>query len=358
MSDPCPLLWKPDLTPKGAAAVPWLWRGYLARGSMTLLTGQWKAGKTTLLSVLLARLGAGGMLAGQSVAPGRAVIVSEEAPELWGQRGELLDFGQHVCWLCRPFASKPTVAEWEGLIDRLLCLRAEHGLTLAVIDPLAAFLPGRDENSAAAVLSALLPLRRLTAAGMAVQLMHHPRKSGGPDGVLSRGSGVPSSLFGPAFILQDASSGVLGSHADILIEMSYPPDSSPEERRRRLRAFSRFSETPPDHVIELNAAGTDYLSHGSAAKELLARNWPGLQTVLTMTRRKLTRPEILEAWPPEQERPSSQTLWRWLERAVSDGRMKRDGHGTSDDPYRYWLPGQIEVWIRDPLGLLNDPQPT
>ncbi len=309
----------------------------IRRGAMTLLTGQWKGGKTTLLSVLLSRLGAGGTLAGLPVVPGRAVVVSEEPRELWGQRGQLLDFGQHVCWLCRPFANKPTAAEWEGLIDRLLRLGAEHGLTLAVIDPLAAFLPGRDENSAAAVLSALLPLRRLTAAGMVVLLMHHPRKSGGPDGVLSRGSGA------------------LGGHADILIEMSCAADSSPEDRRRRLRAFSRFPETLPNHVIELNATGTDYVSHGSAEKEFLARNWPGLQTVLTVTRRKLTRPEILEAWPAEQERPSSQTLWRWLERAVSDGRVKRDGRGTSDDPYRYWLPGQMEVWFRDPLGLLNDP---
>jgi hypothetical protein len=50
----------------------WLWHGYLAAGNVTLLVGQWKAGKTTLLSVLLARLGAGGTLAGRAVRPGRA----------------------------------------------------------------------------------------------------------------------------------------------------------------------------------------------------------------------------------------------------------------------------------------------
>ena len=37
----------------------WLWNGYIARGSLTLLTSQWKAGKTTLLSGLLQRLGDG-----------------------------------------------------------------------------------------------------------------------------------------------------------------------------------------------------------------------------------------------------------------------------------------------------------
>jgi hypothetical protein len=33
---------------------PWLLQGLLAPGGVTLLTGMWKAGKTTLLSVLLA----------------------------------------------------------------------------------------------------------------------------------------------------------------------------------------------------------------------------------------------------------------------------------------------------------------
>jgi hypothetical protein len=43
----------------------WLWLGFVARGGVTLLTSQWKAGKTTLLSLLLARLKPGGSLAGQ-----------------------------------------------------------------------------------------------------------------------------------------------------------------------------------------------------------------------------------------------------------------------------------------------------
>jgi AAA domain-containing protein len=34
----------------------WLWPGYLGAGRVTLLTSQWKSGKTTLVSLLLARL--------------------------------------------------------------------------------------------------------------------------------------------------------------------------------------------------------------------------------------------------------------------------------------------------------------
>ena len=42
----------------------WLWHGFLARANLTLLTGMWKSGKTTLLSLLLSRRKTGGSLAG------------------------------------------------------------------------------------------------------------------------------------------------------------------------------------------------------------------------------------------------------------------------------------------------------
>src|SRR5262249_16767528 len=58
--------------------MPWLWDGYVSRFQLTLLTGQWKIGKTTLLAALLARMGAGGELAGRRVSPGRAVVITEE----------------------------------------------------------------------------------------------------------------------------------------------------------------------------------------------------------------------------------------------------------------------------------------
>src|SRR5436305_2676093 len=53
-----------------ADADRWLWDGYLASANVTLLVGPWKAGKTTLLSVLLARLETGGTLAGRAVRAG------------------------------------------------------------------------------------------------------------------------------------------------------------------------------------------------------------------------------------------------------------------------------------------------
>src|SRR5881227_2966708 len=89
-----------DLRAAGRAQPPWLWHGYLAPGAVTLLTSLWKAGKTTLVSVLLAKLRDGGTLAGLPLAAGRAAVVSEEAPSLWAERSRRLTFGPGVCWFC------------------------------------------------------------------------------------------------------------------------------------------------------------------------------------------------------------------------------------------------------------------
>lgn len=76
-----------ELLAAAPPAVAWLWHGFLAPGNVTLLTSRWKAGKTTLVAALLARLGQGGTLAGLAVHPGRAAVVSEESPEQWRRRG-------------------------------------------------------------------------------------------------------------------------------------------------------------------------------------------------------------------------------------------------------------------------------
>ena len=45
--------------------------------------------------------------------------------------------------------------------------------------------------------------------------------------------------------------------------------------------------------------------------------------------------------------PARQTLWRWLDRVVKEGRVLQDGLGTRADPYRYRLPGMVEKWQAD-----------
>src|SRR5437763_4222758 len=313
----------------------WLWQGYLAAGNVTLLTSQWKAGKTTLLSILLDRMKTGGMLAGRAVRPGRAVVVSEESPAHWHLRSQKFDFAGHVCWLCRPFNGKPRLDQWHALLDQLRSLHEQVSLDLVVIDPLASFLPGRSENDAGAMLTALLPLQRLTAAGLAVLVLHHPRKRTSADGQWARGSGA------------------LSGYVDVLIEMHWYEQAADNDRRRRLLAWSRYDETPRQLVIELNAAGTDYACLGDFEEEASRLLRPPLWQILASARTKLTRKQVLEQWPPDQPKVDPTSVWRLLERAVESGELKREGTGLKNDLFRYWLPSLEELWQTDPFAHLE-----
>jgi hypothetical protein len=332
-----PLLWgAADLCTAVHPTASWLWQGFLAPGAVTLLTSQWKAGKTTLASVLLARMKTGGQLAGRPLAAGQAVVVTEEGPNHWQRRHQQLDFGDHVGWFCRPFRGKPCLADWCAFVDGLADLHLRRPYSLLVIDPLAAFLPG-SENSASAMLGALVPLQRVTARDVSVLVLHHPSKHFPPLGQAARGSGA------------------LSGYADILIEMRSFRKAAEDDRRRRLWAWSRYPDTPRRLVIEWSADGTDYVARGTVAEEEFAGHWETLRAVLAQAPHKLTRADIRKHWTAGRA-PDKVTLSRWLERAVSEGLAHKDGQGLRYQPFRYWLPQREEEWRQDPVAVLLMPE--
>jgi hypothetical protein len=328
-------IWDNEVADDQEPAVGWLWRGFLAPGNVTLLTSLWKAGKTTLVAQLLARRKSGGTLAGLAVKPGKSVIVSEETQLVWAERFKRYDMGGQVCLISRPFKSIPKPDEWQALVDRLLALHDEHGIDLAIIDPLAPFL--REENHARSILETLLPLGALTRRGMAVLLLHHPTKAKQRDGEAARGSGA-----------------LLG-HVDISIEMRRL-GGNPLSRRRRLLAFSRHTETTRHLSIELNAEGTDYLVLPGAVECGFQAGWPALRLVLANAPQKLTREDILAEWPIQHRKPKTNTLWRWLSRGVELGQLVCEGAGHRSDPLRYWLPEREQEWKMDPIYSLLEQQ--
>jgi hypothetical protein len=326
-------MWLADLRRAGSAVTTWVLEGYLAPANVSVLTSQWKAGKTTLLSVLLARMHSGGALAGFQVTPGKAAVVSEELPALWRHRADKLAYGDSVCWFCRPFSSPPSAGQWLGLRDRLMDVHGRVGLQLVAIDSLACLAPPGVENCPRHMLDFLSTLRPLTAANIAVLLLHHPSKKDLGPGMAARGTGV------------------LSSFADILIEMRWYGRASDTNRRRRLLAFSRHEATPRQRVIELSADGADYVTHGDYQDDQFAYFWLVLKGVLEAADKKLTRPEIAKSWPPDLVRPTRMTLWRWLDRAVNQGLLLRDGSGWKTKPFRYWLPGQEAKWPQAYAGM-------
>lgn len=317
-----PGLWSGDLQQQEGLPA-WVWHGYVGSGRVTMLTSQWKSGKTTLLAMLLNRMGQadGSQLAGLAVRPGQAAVISEESLAHWQYRQQRLSLGNNVFLLCQPFAGLPSQDDWSYLVDHLLEKHRHHGLALVVVDSLAAFLPSGAENLAAGMLQALTPLQRLTAAGLAVMLLHHPRKGEVRAGQAARGSGA------------------LSGFVDVILEMRWFRQPDPEDRRRYLQAFSRFEETPSCLALELNADGTDYLVLDD--RPALSPWLPDLLAILTAAGGPLSRAEILSHWPATQPTPSRATLCRALEQACASGRLTQEGTGHRQDPYRYRL-GETE----------------
>jgi hypothetical protein len=315
---------------------PWLWRGYLAPGEVTLLTSLWKAGKSTLISVLLSRLKDGGEFAGLPLKAGRAVILTEESPAQWAERCRVVSFGDHLTWFCRPFVGKPRYDQWIEFIDQVAQMHVERTIDLFVVDPIANLTPARTENDAAEILNTVAPLQRLTSRGISVLLAHHPRKKPTVPGQAARGSGA------------------LSGFADILLEMKRPSIRHHKDRRRIIHGLSRHDVTPPTWVIELNAESSDYLCLGSTTEISYEAGSPVLKSILEQADKPFTRRDILQSWPETGAPPVTQTLWKWLTRASKEGWILRDGSGTKNDPHTYKLPGMDQKWYQAQLDELTN----
>jgi len=66
-------------------------------------------------------------------------------------------------------------------------------------------------------------------------------------------------------------------------------------------------------------------------------NWQAVLAVLRERTVALTCPEILAAWPEDEERPAVSSLYRWLNLAVAQKLVRRDGAGSRGSPWRYRL---------------------
>jgi hypothetical protein len=298
----------------------------LKPGKTTLLTSQWKSGKTTLLALLLARMEKGGELAGLPVAAGRAAVISEEGADNWDARALKLSMGNHVSYFCRPFKTRPSALQWQALLDAMLVLRRREGLDLVAIDTLAYFLPSGNENLAGAMMDCLRPLSGLTEQGLCVWLMHHPRKGVSLPGQAARGSGA------------------LPGYVDIIVEMEWYRQTADEDRRRWLHGHSRHEETRRHLLMELNREGTDYVAATVTPDEEPGGTGQILMQVLEDGLRRLTQNEILEQWPEDFTKPDRATIHRALQRGVEQGLIRRKGTGRKHDAFQYWVPAN-EVYI-------------
>jgi KaiC/GvpD/RAD55 family RecA-like ATPase len=210
--------------------VDWLVDGVVARGTLTLLAGREKEGKSLLL-MALAACGAmgGGTLAGIEVRPLRTIIIDAEN----GQR-ELHRRLQSL-GLSRERADQLEVFEAHGHdlrrhLDELDDVLAQYRPDLLILDSWRS-LWGGDENDSGEVAKVLDPLRNLVRrhdAGAA--LIHHMKKGGGYRG-----------------------SSAVGASVENVLELARH-DEDPDRRRRRLRnPACRYEQEADDRWLRIEA---------------------------------------------------------------------------------------------------------
>jgi len=298
----------------------WPWEGYLARRNITVLTSMWKSGKTTLIAGLLRAIGNGGTFLERPCAAASALVVSEESPAHWLERTRAIPIGAHSRLVSRPFTGRPTPEQWDELIVHAELLHEEGKLDLFVVDTLASFLPGRSDSDPGTLFDMLQPLRRLADCGVAVLVLHHPRRKASDEGHSARGSGA-----------------LLG-FVDVILELHRCTNLASDSCRRRLVGLSRRLQTPGTLVYEWAVNTPEFKLVTDPLAVRFRENWETVRTMLESRRRPATHKELLSDWPADRVPPSATVLYEWLARAAREGLAERIGSGRRDEPFRFRIP--------------------
>ena len=320
-----PSSWEPvvigQLDP-GDAGEP-VWDRLLTKGTSTLLSAREKAGKTTLLGMLLRETARpeGGELLGIPVHPVRTLVVSEEGSLLWSLRRDDERLPGDLLVISRPQEAPNTLADWDEFCKHLANLIERENLGLVVIDTWSHFAPVESENDNAQVARAARSIGRIADAGAAVLVVHHMSKQGGSRG----GTALPAAVDTTLQMTRPAMSGAYGVDAD-----------EGGDDGTRIFDFSGRGDPPP-RIVAVWDGVTYQVENSRSVKHLKVERTKQLITG-TLSRIGSGRSgEILAAWPSGgMKMPSERTLMRHLRDLESEGRIEvTSGGGGANDPRVY-----------------------
>lgn len=300
-----------DLEP--ASEPDWVWPGYVARDFLTLLTGVWKGGKTTLIAHLLRDLYRGSHLV-ETPIEWPTLVLSEETSGLWSQRTERLGLDPRIQLAKRDRFTPPSLVEWCDIIELTAETVRAEGAGLVVLDTLAGLWCVQNENDAAEVTAALTPIRAICEAGAAVLVTHHPSKGAGGGIHAGRGSSAIQAV------------------PDLLVTLSLAEPDDANDTRRVLTARGRFEGTPSETVIELTEGGFEYRGPRSEIKR--ADVSATIAAILDASEIPLSVAAIREHWP-EGPKPGETALRSALAEGEASGLWFSSGAGKRGDPLRY-----------------------
>jgi len=163
--------------------IRWVIPLWLASGMLAMAAGDPGVGKSFLACEIAARASRGQSVLGQSIpGPLRVLMVNMEDDPAMVQRPRLEACGadlSNVLLLQEVrIGGKPApiaIPRDAALLEQSI---TERGLSLVILDPISAMLPGVDLNDMGSVRAALAPLEGMARrTGCAVLLIHHNRKA-------------------------------------------------------------------------------------------------------------------------------------------------------------------------------------
>jgi RecA-family ATPase len=210
--------------------VSWLVKPWLRVGSITLLTGKPKAGKTTFLLHMINAVLGGTSFLGEPTCCTPVVYLAEKPRAAFLAMLKRMGLSRADLHVVFP---QDLEVPWEATVARAVQKCREVGATLLVVDTLAGVAQLRNEQ-ARSMLDALRPLQEAADAGIAICVNHHDRKGGGEVGDSARGS---NALVGAV---------------DVVLSIRRIAE---DERVRVIHGQGRFDETPSMLAVELTADG-------------------------------------------------------------------------------------------------------
>lgn len=307
-----------DFNPIPASQFPdepepeYIWDQFIATRSITMLSGVWKGGKTTMLLHVLNAMAEGGKIH-TPVKPGRVLYISEESRGQWKLRFEKEGImpGNHVDFVNRPFKrQKPTLMLWQNFIGAMIEATKQQRYDLVILDTISRLGSARDPDSAPDVVDELAPLEELVDVGPGVLVVHHPRKGGSPVGEGFRGSGQ------------------YGAGVDTMIELRL--FSTLTDPRRKINVIGR--QDIEDVILERTPEG--YVSRGTAVEAQAAALRAVIDTILSD--KGQTFDEITEQWPTSGPEIADRTLRRLLNSLAERSEIRKTGTGKRNDACRFW----------------------
>ena len=295
----------PELRAETPTSIEWLWAGFVPRGSLILLSGLMKGGKSTFAYAMIAAIAAGRPFLGQPTKKTKTLILAVE------------EHGREALRRLERFAAPDdaiTVHRGPLTVEDLPDVRRfveGTAVGLLVIDTWLPFADIADENSNAEISRKIAPVLALAReTNCAVVLVVHDRKSGGDDGRSIRGAGSLLGAADQALLLTRKEGGAWN--------------------QRVLRVIGRFEDSPASTVIELK--DSDYLALGTSREIMVATNTERVSGALTPT------PQTV------REIATAAALSEGVVRKTLDGlgpAVVRTGTGKRNEAIRYSRPDSL-----------------